>query len=115
MKPILSAGKNLLDFLLNKEPAWPLERVSEDDVRTMLGAGFESAVGLSQTAALFAGRLGIEVKPAAQFMRFSPGQKIIVGEYDRNLCDENVPSFPPNARIDWFLITCLESINYQPA
>ena len=113
-KLYLSAGKNLLDDLMFEWSDWPVEHLCEDAVKERLSSGFVSLVGLPQTCALFSARLGVQVTPYNTVLTTEEGDEVIVGEYDRRVCDEFQPTFPLDARIDWYLVTAQKALTWTP-
>lgn len=95
-------------FSLNMvvEPSGTIEffEISLDEARADLAAGFESAVGHADTAAVFGDVLGVEVPANRITVSLNPGDQMVVGQYRGPRLAEGTTSLPANATIRWYWV-----------
>ena len=101
--------KLLNAFSLNMLSCLPasirIEEISLEQARTILQAGFESAVGHANTAAVFSEQLGITVMAERITISLSQSDRVIVGQYRGPRLEEGAVSLPEGATIQWILIS----------
>ena len=110
---VLSAGKNLLDLVMFEKNG-KFEKISEAEARQLLSEGFLSTVGLNQTAELFTARLGFDIRVGKEAVTITPEDTVIVGEYDRRVCDERKNTYPKDALIDWYRVVIDITLTWAP-
>lgn len=71
------------------------------EARQLLAAGFESAVGHADTAALVSQQLGIEVPVNRTSVKLPPGSEAVVAQYVGPRLPEGTKVLPDGARIDY--------------
>jgi hypothetical protein len=75
-----------------------------DEARAILAAGFESAVGHADTAAVMADQLGMAVPANRTTIAFHKGDRAVVGQYKGPRLPEGATTLPAGASIAWYLI-----------
>jgi len=78
--------------------------LSVEDVRDFLADGLMSAVGHSDTAAIFSSGLGIEVPINRVDLSLATGDRMIVGQYRGPRLEAGATELPPGATIEWCLV-----------
>ena len=101
---------NALSLNMLPAPDGPLTlsvtRIGVAEAREQLAArGLESAVGHADTAAVFAGELGLPVPVARLTVTLAPGRPVLVGQYVGPRLPEGATVLPAGARIDWMLVS----------
>lgn len=76
--------------------------ISLDEAQTELAAGFESAVGHADTAAVFSAVLGVEVPANRATVALNKGDQALVGQYRGPRLTEGSTSLPDGAIIVWY-------------
>jgi hypothetical protein len=75
-----------------------------DEARNLLAAGFMSAVGHADTAAVMASQLGVTVPTNRATIAFTKGDRAIVGQYKGPRLPEGATALPEGATIVWYSI-----------
>lgn len=105
MKPVLLLNAFSLNMLASL-PAQPLfEEISLDEARTTLAEGFSSAVGHTDTAALYADVLGMPVKAERVTIALRKGDRLVIGQYRGPRLPEGCSTLPVGATIQWLRVT----------
>jgi len=92
--------------MLASLPAQPAFReLTLEEVRTVLAAGFQSAVGHADTAAVFQDVLGLEVTAVRATLQLQTGQEAIIGQYRGPRLPEGCKILPDGAAIQWVHLT----------
>ena len=101
--------KLLNAFSLNMLAEFPasasFREISLGEAREILAAGFDSAVGHAETAAVFSEQLGIEVPCQRVTVTLSKGESALVGQYRGPRLPEGATTLPEGATIRWYLVT----------
>lgn len=101
--------KLLNAFSLNMLASFPasisIEEISFERVRGILSAGFDSAVGHANTAAVFGEQLGMTVQAQRITISLGCGDQVVVGQYRGPRLEEGATSLPEGATIQWLLVT----------
>lgn len=96
-------------FSLNMIAAYPaqfsVEEISLEQARGHLTAGFTSAVGHANTAAVLGQQLGMTVQAQRVTVSLSSGMTAIVGQYRGPRLAEGATSLPEGATIQWLRVT----------
>ncbi len=79
-----------------------IEEIGIDQARK-LAAGAESAVGHTDTAAVFSAVLGVPVAPNRVTISLKRGEEILVGQYRGPRLPEGCKTLPEGAAIQWLL------------
>lgn len=64
-----------------------------------------SAVGHADTASIFSGMLGVEVKPNRLSLSLKKGEQLIVGQYVGPRLPEGTTKLPEGSKIEWKLVS----------
>jgi len=98
-------------FSLNMVASFPaqirVEETSLEEARTLVAAGFESAVGHADTAKVFASQLGTEVPANRVTVALEKGDVALVGQYRGPRLPEGASELPEGATIQWLLVKVL--------
>jgi len=87
-------------------PAQPLfEEITLEEARAVLAAGFESAVGHADTAAILGEQLGVPVPAVRSTVSLCKGEVAIVGQYRGPRLPEGATRLPDGATIQWLRVT----------
>ena len=81
-----------------------VEEIPLARAREIAAAGFESAVGHPDTAAVFGLQLGVEV-PSVRSTVSLKGETVLVGQYRGPRLPEGAKELPIGATIQWLLVT----------
>jgi len=81
------------------------KEISLDEAKAILVAGFESAVGHADTAAVFGTELGVEVLAVRATVSLQKGEQALVGQYKGPRLPEGCKTLPEGATIQWLLIS----------
>jgi hypothetical protein len=96
-------------FSLNMLSEFPmsihLEEVTLEEAQELLSAGFRSAVGHGNTAALMSELLGLEVEAHRMTLSLQHGEKALIGQYSGPRLEEGVTSLPEGATLRWILLS----------
>lgn len=99
--------KILNAFSLNMISVFPanikVEEITLARAKEIAAAGFESAVGHSDTAAVLGSQLGVEV-PAVRSTVSLKGETALVGQYRGPRLPEGTKELPAEATIQWLLV-----------
>jgi hypothetical protein len=90
-----------------------IRRISTEKAVEQLKAGWESAVGHANTAAVFASVLGIEVPMNRKTVAVEPGDRMIVGQYVGPRLPEGATELPEGAEIRWALVTVYKDLFHE--
>lgn len=102
MKLLNSFSLNMLATF----PAQPLfEEISLDEARMALGSNLESAVGHSDTAAVFASQLCMSVPVNRATVSLKKGDVAVIGQYRGPRLPEVATALPVGATIQWLKVT----------
>jgi len=92
--------------MLASLPAQPTFReLTLVEVKEVLAAGFESAVGHADTAAVFADVLDLAVPAVRSTMSLRKGDVAIIGQYRGPRLPEGCKTLPDGATIQWVHLT----------
>ena len=101
--------KLLNAFSLNMLATFPasvsVEEITLEQARDHLAAGFTSAVGHANTAAVFGEQLGVTVPVQRITVSLDCGDSAVVGQYRGPRLAEGATSLPEGATIQWLLVT----------
>ena len=96
-------------FSLNMVSEFPaevhVEEVGLEGARKALADGFESAVGHTDTAAVFASQLGTKVPANRVKVALKKGETALVGQYRGPRLPEGATTLPEGATIQWLRVT----------
>lgn len=81
-----------------------VEEISLERAREILAAGFNSAVGHADTAAVFGQQLGMTVPAVRSTISLSSGDQVVVGQYRGPRLAEGASVLPEGATIQWLLV-----------
>ncbi len=83
-----------------------VEEISLDQAKDIVtDNGIDSAVGHSDTAAVFTEQLGVEVPVNRATIALEKGEKVLVGQYKGPRLPEGCTSLPDGASINWCLVS----------
>lgn len=103
--------KILNAFSPNMLSAFPAEvqfrEIPLNEAQAGLTAGFESAVGHADTAAVFSSQLGVEILVARINVSLNRGDVVLVGQYRGPRLPEGATTLPAGATIQWLRVTVL--------
>ena len=75
--------------------------ITRDEAVKRFATGVESAVGHTDTAALFSALLGMEVPVNRVSLSLPPGEEIIIGQYTGPRLPEGATTLPEGAAVRW--------------
>lgn len=112
MRTIITSAFSL-NMLEHKRHTIHLKPLSVEEAREYLLDGYthkadwESAVGHSDTAAVFSEQLGQEVEMNRTTVHFTPGTdtRLLVGQYSGPRLEPGTTTLPEDATILWWLVT----------
>lgn len=81
-----------------------VKELSLEEARRLVQAGFESAVGHPDTAAVFSDQLGVQVAANRVSVTLSEGEEALVGQYRGPRLPEGATTLPPGATIKWLRV-----------
>jgi hypothetical protein len=101
--------KLLNSFSLNMLAEFPvqplIEEITLSDAKARLEGNLESAVGHSDTAAIFADQLGMPVPSNRMTVSLAKGDMAVIGQYRGPRLAEGVTTLPEGASIVWYQVT----------
>ena len=100
--------KLLNAFPLNMLFAFPADihvgEISLEEAKAELVGGVDSAVGHTDTAAVFSTVLGIEVSTNRVTVTLNKGETVLIGQYIGPRLPEGATNLPEGATIKWLLV-----------
>lgn len=103
MKLLNSFSLNMLQSLTS---LIEVEEISLDQAKDIVADNeIDSAVGHSDTAAVFTEQLGVEVPVNRTTIVLEKGEKVLVGQYKGPRLPEGCTSLPDGASIIWCLVS----------
>lgn len=81
------------------------EEISRDEALTDLKGNLESAVGHTDTAAVYSDVLGVAVPANRVTIALKPGDRMIVGQYRGPRLPEGATTLPAGATIQWLRVS----------
>jgi len=95
-----------LNMLGNFPASIEVKEVGEEEARDeLLRHGLDSAVGHADTAAVFGGILGLDVKPERRTVSLEKGDRVVVGQYRGPRLPEGATTLPEGATIQWMVVS----------
>ena len=93
-----------LNMVVAPEGTISYSEISLEEAQAGLAAGFESAVGHADTAAVFGGVLGMQVPANRATVALEKGDSALVGQYRGPRLAEGATRLPDGATIVWYRV-----------